>query len=69
MTSPAKATTKYSRKPSVRAVVKDEPKTAIKPAVKNLKVDPIITKTNEQFFGTWTDREAKAFAKRLGRKL
>ena len=69
MTSPTKATTKYSRKPTARAVVKPEPKIAIEPAIKRPKVDPVIAKTNEKFFGTWTDQEAKDFAKRLGRKL
>jgi hypothetical protein len=69
MTSPAKATPKYNRKPAARAEVKTEPKTAVKPVAKIPKVDPVIAKTNEKFFGTWTDQEAKAFAKRLGRKL
>jgi hypothetical protein len=69
MTSPAKATPKYSRKPATRAVIKTETKTAVESEKKLLKVDPVIAKTNEKFFGTWTDQEAKAFAKRLGRKL
>ena len=42
-----------------------------KPVIKKplKKIDPIIEKTNQEFFGIWTDQEAKAFAKRIGRKL
>ena len=52
----------------LKAKTKGAPKATSKKTVVS-KIDPTIQKTIDDFGGIWTDQEAEAFAKRIGRKL